>query len=207
MSADSRGGGRPEVRGLTHNRTGSERRAPSAIRYLPNALTATRLLAIPFFVWIVAASEGPTSLSAAILFGVLALTDWLDGWLARRFDAQTRFGRIADPIADHLLIAVGLLSLISLGRVWWPIPAIILLRDITLGIGLFLLSRRGYVTRVDRAGKVSAFAVMTAVTLSLASNAIWIDGLLILAAALSLATLANYLVKTAVGAWPRAKTG
>ncbi|MDH3724221.1 MAG: hypothetical protein OER93_00520, partial [Thermoleophilia bacterium] len=59
----------------------------------------------------------------------------------------------------------------------------------------------------DRAGKVSAFAVMTAVTLSLASNAIWIDGLLILAAALSLATLANYLVKTAVGAWPRAKTG
>jgi CDP-diacylglycerol--glycerol-3-phosphate 3-phosphatidyltransferase len=174
---------------------------------VPNALTVTRLLAIPIFVWIVAGSEGPTSLPAAVFFGVIALTDWLDGWMARRFDARTRFGRIADPIADHLLIAVGLLSLIALGRTWWPIPTVILLRDIALGIGFFLLSRQGYVLRVDFAGKVSAFTVMTAVTLSLASNAAWIDGLLILAAALSLVTFANYLAKTAVGAWPRAKTG
>jgi CDP-diacylglycerol--glycerol-3-phosphate 3-phosphatidyltransferase len=177
------------------------------MRYVPNALTAIRLCAIPLFVWLVASAEGPTSVPAAIFFGALALTDWLDGWLARRFDAKTRFGRIVDPIADHVLITVGLLSLISLGRVAWPIPTLIVVRDITLGAGFFLLSRRGYVATVDRAGKLSALVVMTAVTLALAGEALWIDGVLLLGAALSVMTLANYLAKTAVGAWPRAKTG
>jgi CDP-diacylglycerol--glycerol-3-phosphate 3-phosphatidyltransferase len=162
---------------------------------------------MPFLVWLIVASDGPTSLPAAILFGILAFTDWLDGWLARRIGAVTRFGRIVDPLADHLLIGVGLIGLIALERVSWPIPVIIMLRDATVAFGFFLLSRRGHLVTVDRAGKLSAFTVMAAVTLAFASEAPWIDALLILAAALSVLTLANYLAKTAVGAWPKAKTG
>jgi CDP-diacylglycerol--glycerol-3-phosphate 3-phosphatidyltransferase len=119
----------------------------------------------------------------------------------------TRFGRIVDPLADHLLIGVGLISLIALGRIPWPVPIIILARDALMAFGFFLLSRRGYLVTVDRGGKLSAFTVMAAVTLALASDALWIDGLLILAAVLSVVTLANYLAKTALGAWPKAKTG
>ncbi len=162
---------------------------------------------MPFLVWVIVASDGPTSLPAGIFFGVLAFTDWLDGWLARRLGAVTRFGRIVDPLADHLLIGVGLISLIALGRIPWPIPIIILARDALMAFGFFLLSRRGYLVTVDRGGKLSAFTVMAAVTLALASDALWIDGLLILAAVLSVVTLANYLAKTALGAWPKAKTG
>ena len=176
-------------------------------RHLPNILTTARLLAVPLFVWMILASEGPTSFPAAVFFGVMAFTDWLDGWLARRLKAESRFGRIADPLVDHLLIGVGLLSLIFLGRVSWPVPAIILARDATLAIGFYLLARRGFLATVDRGGKLSALTVMASVTLALAFNSAWVDALLVLAAALSLVTLANYLVKTAKGGWPRAATG
>ena len=84
---------------------------------------------------------------------------------------------------------------------------IIVVRYATIALGFYLLSRRGLLVTVDRAGKLSTFLVMSAVTLALASEAVWIDGLLILAAVISVVTLANYLAKTAVGAWPKAKTG
>lgn len=177
------------------------------IRWLPNSLTILRLLAIPVFIWLVIGSQGPTAPVAAVLFAVVALTDWLDGWIARRFGAESRFGQVADPLADRALSAAGLVALLSLGRVAWPIPAVILVRDIILALGFVGMLRMGYDVRVDRLGKWASLLVMACIALALLSTDGWIDGALAFAAVLSVVTLVNYLFKTVRGVWPRARVG
>jgi CDP-diacylglycerol--glycerol-3-phosphate 3-phosphatidyltransferase len=76
------------------------------LRQLPNALTVLRFLAIPVFaVLFLAAGDGP-AWGAGVLFGAAAATDQLDGWLARRWRVESQFGKIADPLADRLMIGV-----------------------------------------------------------------------------------------------------
>ena len=177
------------------------------VRSIPNVLTASRLLAIPAFAWLVFRDEGPVSVPAGILFGLVALTDWLDGWLARRLNAETRFGAIADPIADRLLAAAGLLALIQLDRVHWSIPVIILGRDVWLLIGAATLTRRGYLITVDRAGKLSSLLVMVGVGLALLVESPIADAILILGLIASVLTWANYLAKSMYRRWPKATSG
>ena len=84
------------------------------LRYrLPNALTVARLVALPFFWVLLAGAPDGQSVAAGVLFAVASLTDWLDGYLARRLQYSTRFGRMADPLADRLLIDSAVLLL------WW----------------------------------------------------------------------------------------
>ena len=174
--------------------------------WIPNAVTGLRLAAIPVFIWLVAEAEGPTAPAAAVLFAAVAATDWLDGWLARRFHAESRFGQIADPLADRALAAAGLVALIALERVAWPLPTIILLRDAILAIGFVTMLRLGWDVKVDLLGKWSSSLVMVAVALALFSDQPWIDATLAAAALLSVVTLGNYLAKTARGTWPRRDT-
>ena len=116
----------------------------------------------------------------------------MDGRLARRLGAESRLGRILDPLADRLVVAVGLVGLIVLGRFAWPGPALILARD-ALSIGAFVwFARRGVVLRVDLAGKVSSALVMIAVTLALLIDATWVDVVFWVAVAGSLLTFLNY---------------
>jgi CDP-diacylglycerol--glycerol-3-phosphate 3-phosphatidyltransferase len=76
----------------------------SPLRHVPNALTIVRLVAlVPFCVLLAVADDGH-SVTAGLLFGAASLTDWFDGWLARRLAVQSRFGRLVDPLADRLLI-------------------------------------------------------------------------------------------------------
>ena len=88
----------------------------SRLAWLPNALTIARLAALPVLLVVLIRAEGPTSVPAAVIFGVVAATDFLDGLLARRLGAESRFGRIADPLADRLLVLVGLVGVILLDR-------------------------------------------------------------------------------------------
>src|SRR4051812_50203093 len=74
------------------------------MRWIPNALTIARLAMIPVFIALVLASDGGHSWAAAIVFGVAAITDQVDGWLARRWQVESDFGKIADPLADRLMI-------------------------------------------------------------------------------------------------------
>ena len=138
------------------------------------------------------------SVTGAVLFAVLAFSDLVDGRLARLLDAQTSFGRIADPLADRLLMAVGLIGLLVLGRFPWPGPAIILIRDVLTMVGFVLLVRRGVGLRVETAGKVSSALNMTMVALGLITAAVWVDVLLWVAVALSVVTFANYARRAAV---------
>ncbi len=151
-----------------------------------------RLAGIPVLIWAIATVDGPTSPLVAWLFTGIALTDFVDGKLARYLHAESRFGRIADPLADRLVMAVGLVGLIVLGRLAWPGPVVILVRDVLAVAAFVWLARRGVEMHVDWWGKTSSTLAMVGTGICLLTE--WVGGDVVfwLAVALSLATLVNY---------------
>ena len=163
-----------------------------SLRWLPNALTIARLAALPVLAVVVARADGPTDLTAAWLFGAVCATDFIDGRLARALHAESRFGQVADPLADRLVIAVGLAGLIALGRIHWAGPAVVLARDAISIAAFVLFARRGVQLTVDFPGKVASSLVMIATGLALLSGSRWFDALFWIAVAASVLTFANY---------------
>lgn len=104
-------------------------------RQLPNAITVARIpLAVIFFVLLLLGGtfglpDPALRWTAAILFIVGISTDWVDGYLARRYDIVSDFGKLWDPIADKLLTGAGFIGLAILGEVDWWIVVIILIRE------------------------------------------------------------------------------
>ena len=164
----------------------------SRLRWLPNALTVLRLLALPVLLALVLTADGTTSTPAAVLFACVAVTDFVDGKLARALQAETTFGRLADPLADRLLVGVGLVGLIVMGRFAWPGPAVILARDVLSVAAFVVLARRGVVLRVDMPGKVSSTLAMFGTGFGLLLTSTWVDVLFWVAVAGSVVTLVNY---------------
>lgn len=104
-------------------------------RQLPNAITIARIpLAVVFFVLLLfggtfGLADIAVRWSAAILFIVAISTDWVDGYLARRYDIVSDFGKLWDPIADKLLTGAGFIGLAVLGELQWWIVVVILIRE------------------------------------------------------------------------------
>ena len=102
---------------------------------LPNALTALRIVMVPFFVWFLwaggthGADSMPMRWAAVVVFGVAMYTDKLDGDIARARNLITSFGKIADPIADKLLTGAAFVVLSMLGELWWWVTIVILVRE------------------------------------------------------------------------------
>jgi len=104
---------------------------------IPNMLTVGRIAVIPVLVsliylpnnWIASTSA---QYLATVLFVLAALTDWLDGWLARRLNQTTAFGAWADPVADKLIVCASLIVLVHIGRVHSVIAIVILSREIAV---------------------------------------------------------------------------
>ena len=163
-----------------------------ALRMLPNALTMGRLAALPVLAVVLLAAEGPTSATAAWLFAAIGVTDFVDGRLARALGAESEFGRLADPFADRMLVAVGLIGLVVLDRVHPAGPLLVLGRDVVAVVGAVALRGRGLDLRVDMLGKTSSALVMAAIALALLSTAVWIDVLFWAGVVLSLVAFANY---------------
>src|SRR6059058_3941121 len=132
-------------------------RAVSApLAHIPNALTIFRLALIPVFVALLLVSDGGHSWPAAIVFGVAGVTDQVDGWVARRWHVESEFGKIADPLADRLMIDAAVILLWNAGRLPWvalAIPA----RDVALVAGYKLVMERGYDFSVNLAGKAATW--------------------------------------------------
>ncbi len=167
----------------------------SAIRHLPNALTILRLIAIPPFVWLLANAEGGQSVAAGIIFVAASLTDWFDGYLARRLDVQSRFGRLADPLADRLLIGSAVILLWYHDRMHAIITIAILGRDAFLVAGFAIVGRHGYELRVTQLGKTATFILMGAIAALIltAPGTIWPNLLLVTGVVLSLAAAFDYV--------------
>src|SRR3954449_11873402 len=132
------------------------RAVPAPLAQIPNVLTVARLAVIPVFVVLLLTCEGGHSWPAAILVGAAAVTDQIDGWLARTWHVESAFGKIADPLADRLLIDAAVILLWNAGRLPWvalAIPA----RDLALVAGYKLVVGRGYEFSVNLAGKAATW--------------------------------------------------
>src|SRR5256714_14926758 len=125
------------------------RAVPAPLAQLPNALTVFRLALIPVFVALVLASDGGRSWPAAIVFGVAGATDQVDGFLARRWRVESAFGKIADPLADRLMIDAAVILLVAYGRLPWAGLVVIGARDLLLLVGWQGLTPRGVDIDVD----------------------------------------------------------
>jgi CDP-diacylglycerol---glycerol-3-phosphate 3-phosphatidyltransferase len=134
---------------------------------LANLLTMSRMGLVPVFVFALftrGGSDPAWRVTAAVVFGVASLTDRLDGDLARRHGLITKFGTIADPIADKALIGAALVGLSMLGELAWWVTLLIAGRELGVTALRFWVLRYGVIP-ASRGGKVKAFAQVVAIEL------------------------------------------
>ena len=121
-----------------------------------NALTALRLVLVPVFLLFLFAGDGhetASRITAFVIFAVAVVTDRLDGALARTYGMITEFGKLADPIADKMLIGAALIGLSMLGDLPWWVTTVILAREIGITVLRFAVLHRGVIP-ASRGGKL-----------------------------------------------------
>jgi CDP-diacylglycerol--glycerol-3-phosphate 3-phosphatidyltransferase len=172
------------------------RTIPGPLAQLPNALTVFRLVLIPVFIVLIVTSDGGHSWPAAIVFGVAGVSDQLDGWLARRWQVESSFGKILDPLADRLMIDAAVILLWHADRLPWVALAIPV-RDIALVAGYKVVVDRGYDFSVNLAGKVATSLLYASLAFVMVTSAGTDWPLVIFWAGFVLAavSLAGYLLK------------
>lgn len=163
---------------------------------IPNALTVLRLVLIPLFVVLLAPADEGRSIAAGVVFGIAGISDYLDGWLARRWNVQSDFGRVADPLADRLMIDAAVILLVLVhDRLPWVALAIIIARDVLLIAGYKLVMPRGYELNVNFLGKAATWVLYCALVFVMwtASTADWPLWIFWFGVALAVAAAAQYI--------------
>ena len=121
----------------------SDRNAlPDRVWTVPNALSVLRLLGVPLFLWLLLGPEADGW--AVLVLMISGVTDWADGKLARWLDQSSRLGALLDPAADRLYIVAALIALALRGIVPGWLVAVLLGRELVLGVALLILRRYGY---------------------------------------------------------------
>jgi CDP-diacylglycerol--glycerol-3-phosphate 3-phosphatidyltransferase len=134
-------------------------------RHIPNALTILRFAAIPVFVWLLLEAGDDPAWGAGIFFAAAALTDQLDGYLARRWHVESAFGKVADPLADRLMIGTAVVLLWLDGRIPLAAMVVVLLRDALLVLGYRVFVPRGYPFEVSFLGRVATWVLYASLCL------------------------------------------
>ena len=128
---------------------------------VPNLITLVRLACIPVYVWLLFGAHRQTA--SALLLAVLGATDWIDGYVARRFHQVSTFGKVLDPVADRILVVTAVVSIIVYGAVpvWFGVAT--LAREVVVSAAVLLLASLG-AARIDVlwVGKAGTFALMFA---------------------------------------------
>jgi CDP-diacylglycerol---glycerol-3-phosphate 3-phosphatidyltransferase len=173
-----------------------------------NALTALRLLLVPLFGWLLLVDGGDNPryrVLVALVFAVAAVTDRVDGELARRRGLVTDVGKIADPIADKALMGTALVGLSLLGELAWWITVVVLVREIGITLLRLVVLRHG-VMPAGRGGKAkTAFQALAIVLYRLplpAALHLVAEVVMAVAVVLTVVTGADYVVK----AWRLTRT-
>ncbi|WP_420838010.1 CDP-diacylglycerol--glycerol-3-phosphate 3-phosphatidyltransferase [Antrihabitans stalactiti] len=132
---------------------------------IANVLTTARIAIVPVFLWALFEDGGHNAgwrITAFVLFAIAAVTDRVDGQLARRYGLVTDFGKLADPIADKALIGAALIGLSMLGDLSWWVTLIIAVRELGITALRFSVLRHGVIP-ASRGGKlktlVQTFAI------------------------------------------------
>lgn len=175
---------------------------------IANALTVARVVLVPLFLLALFAGGGQQAgwrITAAVLFATAAITDRIDGQLARRYGLVTDFGKLADPIADKALVGSALVGLSVLGHLaWWP-TIVISVREVIITALRLAVVRRGVIA-ADRGGKVKTLVQTLAIMILLLplSGRFTTVGtvLMLVAVVLTVVTGVDYAVR-AVRLWLR----
>ena len=172
------------------------RALPAPLAQLPNALTLLRLALIPLFVGLMLADD-PANWAGGLVFALAGITDQVDGYLARRWHVESQFGKVADPLADRLMIDAAALMLWLTGRLPWYAALVILARDALMVAGYRLVVRRGYDFEVTRVGKLATWVLYAAIGLVLVTDdgVDWPVWLFWTGVALALVAAAQYVQK------------
>jgi cardiolipin synthase len=157
-------------------------KGPKGIVTLPNLITMVRLLVLPVFVVMLLVNEQRAG--AALLLGVLGMTDWVDGWVARTFNQTSQFGMVFDPFVDRALFVVGTGAVLLDGGVPLWFCASILFREVFVGLMMLVGTMFGMKRfAVSIWGKRYTFLLMTSVPLLLlgasshiTADAAWVGG-------------------------------
>ncbi len=131
---------------------------------LPNTITLMRISAVPFLFILLASPGEFWSLILAILFVAAAITDLVDGYIARKYQLVTTMGKFLDPIADKLLISTAMILMIPIGRIPAWLVAITIMRDLVVDGVRSIASSEGIFIQADRLGKQKTLAQTVAVT-------------------------------------------
>jgi cardiolipin synthase len=180
---------------------------------IPNLLTWMRIILIPLFVGIFYFEKSWVSLPdqnlvATVIFTLAAITDWFDGWLARKLNQTSAFGAFLDPVADKLMVAAALIVLLQLGRMDAIIALIIIGREITISALREWMAHLGASrsVAVSLIGKIKTASQMIAIPMLLYDDPIgrfdphiWGTWLIYIAAVLTLLSMFYYLKM----AWPQ----
>ena len=146
-------------------------REPDRILTIPNALSLARLACVPIFLWLL--FHHPIHrVAAAWLMAALGLTDWVDGYVARHFHQVSTFGKVLDPVADRILLGVGVVAIMIDGAVPIWVGVLAIAREGLVSVAVLALAALG-ARRIDVqwVGKAGAFALMMAFPFFLASHA------------------------------------
>jgi cardiolipin synthase len=137
---------------------------------VPNLLSLGRLACAPLFLWLLFGRDD--RLAAGLLLAGLGVTDWVDGWVARRYDQVSTVGKVLDPTADRVLLGVGVVALLVDGSVPAWLAWAALAREVAVSAAVLALAALG-AARVDVqwVGKAGTFALMCAFPLFLLSHA------------------------------------
>jgi len=165
---------------------------------VPNGLTAFRIVLVPVFSWMQLSHphEPWWRFWTAMVFLLAILTDTADGYLARRFNIITRFGKLADPIADKALTGMAFIGFSVNGELWWWVTTAMLIREWGITVLRFFVLRYG-VMAAGRGGKVKTVLQSVAVILYLVPLPSWagpVAGFVMLVAfALTMLTGLDYI--------------
>ncbi len=148
------------------------------LRNLPNVLTLFRIAIIPPMVVILTMPSRRAAFTAAALFAIASVTDWLDGYLARRMEIVTVMGKFLDPIADKLMVTAALIMILPMGRAPAWMVLIIIGREIIITGLRGIASTEGIVISASNLGKYKTiFQIVAILGLLLHYNYYWVFGI------------------------------
>ena len=137
---------------------------------VPYVISLVRLACAPLFVWLLADDD---LVAAAVLLAVLGASDWVDGWIARRFDQGSNLGKVLDPVADRVLLLLAAVALMVQGSVPLVVGILVLVREAAVSVAVLALAAAG-ARRIDVqwVGKAGTLALMFAFPLFLLADAL-----------------------------------
>ncbi|MBA8795439.1 CDP-diacylglycerol--glycerol-3-phosphate 3-phosphatidyltransferase [Friedmanniella endophytica] len=148
--------------------TAAETRRETTPWNVPNALTAFRIVLVPVFAVVLLGHPHDIGwrVAATVIFALAIATDFVDGYLARKYDIVTSFGKLADPIADKALTGMAFIGLSVIGELWWWVTIVILVREWGITLLRFVIIRYG-VMAANRGGKIKTALQAVALVLYL----------------------------------------